>query len=163
MKSLKLNWSKNFRFSFFFKGKFSNQHIARIEILHPSVNFICVICTIINIFKLYFFTRLSEWGWGWFIWPRLRGKRSKDSFWTRMSEVVRTEASQAQTVQGRGWAQLLQKSWRRPPCSLVLHHWQEEKMGGVRRPKVWHRSECFNSNIVNISIGMFGLIYHVAY
>ena len=82
-----------------------------------------------------------------------------------MSEVVGPKASQSQTVQvqqeqvqGRWRAQLLQKPWRRPPCSLVLHYWQEEKMGGVRRPKVWHRSECFNSNIVNISIRMFGLI-----
>jgi len=86
-----------------------------------------------------------------------------------MSEVVGPKASQSQTVQvqqeqvqGRWRAQLLQKSWRQPQSSLVLHHTQVENMAAVRRPKMWHRSEYFNANIVNISIRMASL-NHVAY
>ena len=82
-----------------------------------------------------FVTRLSEWGYQR---GRLRGKRSKDGFWTGMSEVVGTEASQTQVL-WLGRTQFLQKSWR-TQRRLVLHHWQEQKMGGVRRPRVWHRS-----------------------
>ena len=60
-----------------------------------------------------------------------------------MSEVVGPKASQSQTVQvqqgqvqGRWRAQLLQKSWRQPQSSLVLHHTHVENMAAVRRPKM---------------------------
>ena len=64
----------------------------------------------------------------------------KNNFWKGMPEVVGTEASQTQIRVCRR-SQLLSKSKERSHWSLVLHHLQEEKMGGLQRSKVQLRCD----------------------
>ena len=64
----------------------------------------------------------------------------KNNFWKGMPEVVGTEASQTQIRVCRR-SQLLSKSKERSHWSLVLHHLQEEKMGGLRRSNMQLRCD----------------------
>ena len=94
----------------------------------------------VHIFHLWSFTRVSECGQGRQSWETVQGECRKDNIWKKVSKVVGTEASQTQ-IRVCWRSQLLSKSKERSHCSLVLHHVQEEKMGGLRRSKVQLRCD----------------------
>ena len=83
---------------------------------------------------------MSECGQGRQSWEILQGECRKDNNWKKVSKVVETKASQTQIRVCRR-SQLLSKSKERSHWSLVLHHLQEEKMGGLQRSKVQLRCD----------------------